>query len=280
MSYIATSTGKHIDFTNITPDQICIEDIARGLSNECRFAGQLESFYSVAQHSVYVSQIVPPEYALEALLHDAAETYIKDIPSPLKVMLPDYKAVEKRIEAVIREKFGLPPVMTVDVHYADLVMLATEKRDFEIDPASHWPMLDSAPPHDDIIIQPLTPPQAYHQFMARFEMLISGKQQKTISYIKPERDSDGYWVHPDIPCLESNQEIEQWCDENNLEHQVVYCCNDIDNFHSLWFSYFEEGDTNISAWEPTKPDGDGWFIAWIAGNEDGPICMWVRPKNL
>ncbi len=80
MSYIATSTGKHIDFVNITPDQICIEDIARGLSNECRFAGQLESFYSVAQHSVYVSQIVPPEYALEALLHDAAEAYIKDIP--------------------------------------------------------------------------------------------------------------------------------------------------------------------------------------------------------
>ena len=80
MSYIATSTEKHIDFVNITPDQICIEDIARGLSNECRFAGQLESFYSVAQHSVYVSQIVPPEYALEALLHDAAEAYIKDIP--------------------------------------------------------------------------------------------------------------------------------------------------------------------------------------------------------
>ena len=68
--------------------------------------------------------------------------------------------------------------MTVDVHYADLVMLATEKRDLEIDPVNHWPILDSAPPHDDIIIQPLTPPQAYHQFMARFEMLISGKQQK------------------------------------------------------------------------------------------------------
>lgn len=280
MSYIATSAGKHIDFTNITPDQICIEDIARGTSNICRFAGQLENFYSVAQHSVYVSQIVPPEYALEALLHDATEAYMGDIASPLKAMLPDYKAVEKHIEAVIRKKFDLPPVMTVDVHYADLVMLATEKRDFEIDPVNHWPMLDSAPSHDDIIIQPLTPPQAYHQFMARFEMLISGKQQKTISYIKPERDPDGYWVHPDVPCLESNQEIEQWCDENNLEHQVVYCQNDIDNFHSLWFSYFEEGDTNVSAWEPTKPDGDGWFIVWIADNEDGPICMWVRPKNL
>ncbi len=230
MSYIATSTEKHIDFVNITPDQICIEDIARGLSNECRFAGQLESFYSMAQHSVYVSQIVPPEYALEALLHDAAEAYIKDIPSPLKAILPDYKVVEKRIEAVICEKFGLP--------------------------------------------------QAYHQFMARFEILISGKQQKTISYIKPERDPDGYWVHPGIPRLESNQEIEQWCDENNLEYLAVFCRDDIDNFHPVWFSYFEEGNTNISAWEPIKPDGDGWFIAWIADNEDGPICMWVSPKNL
>ncbi|HCR3554408.1 TPA: HD family hydrolase [Morganella morganii] len=171
MSYIATSTGKHIDFTNITPDQICIEDIARGTSNICRFAGQLENFYSVAQHSVYVSQIVPPEYALEALLHDATEAYMGDIASPLKAMLPDYKAVEKRIEAVIREKFGLPPVMTVDVHYADLVMLATEMRDFEVDIGNYRPKLDSVPPHDDIIIQPLTPPQAYHQFMARFEML-------------------------------------------------------------------------------------------------------------
>ncbi|MBT0316509.1 HD family hydrolase [Morganella morganii] len=91
---------------------------------------------------------------------------------------------EKRIEAFIREKFGLPPVMTVDVHYADLVMLATEKRDLEIDPDNHWPMLDSVPPHDDIIIQPLTTPQAYHQFMARFEMLImlNTHYQMVLSY--------------------------------------------------------------------------------------------------
>lgn len=171
MSYIATSTGKHIDFVNITPDQICIEDIARGLSNVCRFAGQLENFYSVAQHSVYVSQIVPSDFALEALLHDATEAYMGDVTSPLKAMLPDYKKIEKYFDSAIRLKFGIPPVMPIEVRDADLVMLATEKRDFEIDPRSHWPILNFALPHDDIIIQPLTPPQAYHQFMARFEML-------------------------------------------------------------------------------------------------------------
>ena len=61
--------------------------------------------------------------------------------------------------------------MTIDVHHADLVMLATERRDFEIDPGSNCPMLAAIDLHDDIIIQPLTPPQAYHQFMARFDRL-------------------------------------------------------------------------------------------------------------
>ncbi len=101
MSYISTFTGKHFDFINITMDDICIEDIAQGLSNECRFAGQINQFYSVAQHSVYVSQIVPPEYALEALLHDASEAYCKDLPSPLKALLPDYKVIEKGIQKAI-----------------------------------------------------------------------------------------------------------------------------------------------------------------------------------
>lgn len=174
MSYIATSTGKHIYFVNITPDQICIEDIARGLSNTCRFAGQMENFYSVAQHSVYVSQIVPPEYALEALLHDATEAYMGDITSPLKAMLPDYKAIEKRVDTAIRGRFGLPLVMTMDVHHADLVMLATERRDFEISPGCGFPELSTIDPHDDIIIHTLTPPQAYRQFMARFETLTLG----------------------------------------------------------------------------------------------------------
>uniref|UniRef100_UPI00301D7A58 DNA-directed RNA polymerase subunit alpha C-terminal domain-containing protein n=1 Tax=Morganella morganii TaxID=582 RepID=UPI00301D7A58 len=174
MSYITTITGKHIDFANITPDQFCIKDIAAGLSNTCRFTGQLANFYSVAQHSVYVSQIVPPEYALEALLHDATEAYMGDITSPLKAMLPDYKAIEKCVDAAIRERFCLPPVMTIDVHRADLVMLATERRDFEISPSCGFPELSTIDPHDDIIIHTLTPPQAYRQFMTRFEVLTKG----------------------------------------------------------------------------------------------------------
>ena len=279
MSYITTITGKHIDFANITPDQFCIKDIAAGLSNTCRFTGQLANFYSVAQHSVYVSQIVPPEYALEALLHDATEAYMGDITSPLKAMLPDYKAIEKRVDAAIREKFGLPPVMTIDVHHADLVMLATERRDFEISPGCGFPELAAIDPHDDIIIQPLTPPQAYHQFMARFELLISNRSV-AVSYIKPERDEYGYWSHPDIPYMETPGEVKAWLSENNLEYHYLPIEDDIDCDNPAWAAYFDNGNPNVSAWEPTPPDGDGWIMIWICDSYDGACCAWVRDKKM
>ena len=72
MSFIQTFTGKHFNYLDIQLDAIEIEDIANALSNICRFAGHLPEFYSVGQHSVLTSHLVPQEFALEALLHDAA----------------------------------------------------------------------------------------------------------------------------------------------------------------------------------------------------------------
>ncbi|MBP6083452.1 MAG: hypothetical protein KA732_19550 [Providencia sp.] len=181
MSYISTFTGKHFDFINISADDICINDIAQGLSNECRFAGQISQFYSVAQHSVYVSQLVPHEFALEALLHDATEAYCKDIPSPLKLLLPEYKTVEKRIDAVIRHKWDLPKLISEVVHYTDLVLLATERRDLEVDGDNQWPILEGIPPSDIINVNPLLPIQARAMFIHRFNQL---------SGITPEFDAD------------------------------------------------------------------------------------------
>lgn len=66
-SWILTASGRHIDLLAPCPDEIMIEDIALGLSRECRFSGQTREFYSVAQHSVLVSLIVPEEFALPAL---------------------------------------------------------------------------------------------------------------------------------------------------------------------------------------------------------------------
>ncbi|TDN51124.1 hypothetical protein EC843_104135 [Buttiauxella sp. JUb87] len=95
--------------------------------------GHLPEFYSVAQHSVLCSQLVAPEFAFEALMHDAAEAYCQDIPAPLKTLLPDYQRIETFVDGLIRFKYNLPPKQSAVVKYADLTMLATERRDLDID---------------------------------------------------------------------------------------------------------------------------------------------------
>lgn len=152
MTWILTNSGKHFDFADPRPDQIDILDIAQGLANECRYAGQCRVFYSVAQHSYLASQIVNPRRALEALLHDAAEAYCKDIPRPLKYMLPDYQAIEERVESAIRERFKLPAQMSPEVKRADLILLATERRDLMPADDTPWPILEGIIPLERRII--------------------------------------------------------------------------------------------------------------------------------
>ncbi|EIC83344.1 hypothetical protein [Serratia sp. M24T3] len=168
MTWLQTFTGKHLDYTNPCPHVFDKDSIAQGLSHECRFNGQIPQFYSVAQHSVLVSLLVPKHMAWEALLHDATEAFIKDIPAPLKLLLPDYKRVEDRLDKVIRLKYCLPLSMSAEVKKADLIMLATERRDFDMDDGTVWPVLEGITPAD-FAICPLNPAQARAQFLKRWE---------------------------------------------------------------------------------------------------------------
>ena len=171
MSFIKTFSGKHFYYDRINKDDIVINDIAVSLSNICRFAGHLSHFYSVAQHAVLCSMLVPQEFAFEALMHDATEAYCQDIPAPLKRLLPDYKRMEEKIDAVIREKYGLPQAMSTPVKYADLIMLATERRDLGLDDGSFWPVLEGIPATEMFNVIPLAPGHAYGMFMERFNEL-------------------------------------------------------------------------------------------------------------
>lgn len=146
MSYILTASGKHFHYPHPDPDAITIEDIAQALSRESRFNGHTTDFYSVAQHSITASYLVAPEFSLEALLHDASEAYMKDLPSPLKCLLPDYKLIEGYVDTAIRNKFGLPIAMSAAVKHADLVMLATERRDLMPADDALWPQLEGIEP--------------------------------------------------------------------------------------------------------------------------------------
>lgn len=170
---ILTFTGGfYFDLENPDPERILINDIAQGLSNTCRFAGQCREFYSVAQHSVHVSELVPRWDALAALLHDAQEAYIHDITRPLKQLLPDYRDIEKVLERTIAERFDLCWPLPPSVKDADLVMLATEQRDLMPPHADTWYCLRGIVPRHDPII-PWTPHQARYQFLRRFYELTS-----------------------------------------------------------------------------------------------------------
>lgn len=126
-----TKSGVSFTAAEFNLDHVNLYDIAHGLSFINRFAGQIDRAYNVAQHSVMVSYICkhlgePVEVQLQALLHDATEAYIADIPAPWKHLLPDYAKLEKRIWTVISKAFGSPCEMFGIVTFADKVALAIE----------------------------------------------------------------------------------------------------------------------------------------------------------
>ncbi len=125
--FIETWSGKEVWLPECDPDAICIEDIAHALANVCRFAGHINYFYSVAEHSICVAHILPKEHQLQGLLHDATEAYLCDIPTPFKRMLPQYEELENRLWSVIAKKFGVPEKLSPEVKEADRIMLMTER---------------------------------------------------------------------------------------------------------------------------------------------------------
>lgn len=169
--YILTASGGRFYFLAPGLSDIKIEDIAHALSNICRFGGHVRQFYSVAQHSVFVSNIVAPKHALAGLLHDAAEAYIVDVSSPLKSLLRDYKRIERHIERAVRAHFGIPLVMHKEVKHADRVALATERRDLMPYDSQPWPCLRGVAAWDGSSLIPLAPSAARNQFLACYNKL-------------------------------------------------------------------------------------------------------------
>lgn len=134
--------GVYYDFDRPELHDWKVYEIASALSKICRFTGNTSHFYSVAQHSVYVSRLVPWEYRMEGLMHDAHESVMGDVSSPLKRKLPEYKVLEKAAEASLASQFGLCWPYPEDVKIADLRMLVTEKKAFmPVTPqdGQHWP---------------------------------------------------------------------------------------------------------------------------------------------
>lgn len=129
MNYILTKNGKRFDL--FEPDVCMIDsrDISHSLAHLCRFNGHTREFYSVAQHSCIVADLVPEEHKLAALLHDATEAYIGDMTRPLKKRMDAYQVLENRIWQQICARFDISQQLHACIHNADLIALATERRD-------------------------------------------------------------------------------------------------------------------------------------------------------
>ncbi|MDP1570357.1 MAG: hypothetical protein Q8L86_10160 [Vicinamibacterales bacterium] len=139
--WIQTYTGRQVFPLAPRREDIAIEDIAHALALSNRFTGHTRLAYSVAQHSVHVSQLVPVEDALWGLLHDASEAYLVDVPSPLKRLAPfaGYRACEAHLQRVIYHRFGLCGPQPASVHEADRRMLAAEAQDLLGPLHPDWP---------------------------------------------------------------------------------------------------------------------------------------------
>lgn len=172
--YFQTFNGKRVHPFSPNTDEILIEDVAHSLSQQCRFLGHTRSLYTVAQHSVLVSEMVPRGDALWGLLHDASEAYMGDLPAPIKRdrRMQFYRIAEDHLLACIVQKFGLPPEMPESVKRADKILLATEFRDVTNVDDLEWVIAEcGCEPAESLWITPWAPAVVEHRFLTRFQEL-------------------------------------------------------------------------------------------------------------
>lgn len=164
---LSTYTGKALHLLSPEAAQIDIEDIAHGLAHQCCYNGHTRHFYSVAQHSLIVANLVPPQERLAALLHDAVTAYFGGLARAMQQLLPDFPLIEQRLKAAISERFGFSGADTPAIQRAHLVAQVTEERDLLL-PASRHAVRQTHSVPIPRRIEPLSPEEAKGQFLTLF----------------------------------------------------------------------------------------------------------------
>lgn len=195
--YIWTASGRRFWPLDPWPEDIFIEDIARGLATGCRYSGQIGigtgySFYSVAEHCTIVSLYAERrarelglggcawEWALEGLLHDAAEAYIGDVSRPVKYqrVMRGYRKMEKRLEACIAKRFDVAssPLSAREIKRLDGRILVDEINAFMLLPEHDGDCIEReiekhGPPLGATIAG-LSPAHAEYVYLQRYEEIM------------------------------------------------------------------------------------------------------------
>lgn len=175
---IITYRGHYFSFENVEDNAVSILDIAHGLSNVCRFAGQSPRFYSVAQHSVLVMRILAQHHSvtdrrmlLEGLMHDATEAFMGDMPTPLKRIMPAYMTLETRVHRHIMTKLGVNLEISPIVKLADAQALGLEKRDIMRNTDPWKALMGISVPKTMLIGMAYSPAEAEEEFLDAYKRL-------------------------------------------------------------------------------------------------------------
>jgi hypothetical protein len=183
--WFQTYTGAAFYVLDPRPDDVRLMDIAHHLAMQCRYNGACQRFYSVAEHSVHVSNEVErralaqglvhivAELAMWGLMHDAGEAYVGDMVRPLKRNMPAFRDAESLVMRAICERFGLVPDEPPLVKQVDTVLLATERRDIMGSPPLPWRSTENIEPLD-MRLPCWAPDEAAAHFLARFASIRGG----------------------------------------------------------------------------------------------------------
>ena len=174
-AWIHSFKGNKLHIGDLRPEDLDIEEIAHALSNTCRFGGHCSNFYSVAEHCLIMSNIVSPELALSALLHDAAEYILTDVPKPFKRLMPEFTKYENGIMESVDKRYNVN-TNHPDIKIMDKRMVISEANLLLHDPewAREWPY--PVIPNFDKVLQCYSPRTVESLFLHRFKTLVGSDE--------------------------------------------------------------------------------------------------------
>lgn len=134
---IKTFSGHEFDYNDLHSNTYDINDIAKALSRIPRWLGHSGIFYSVAQHCCWCYDNTQGD-PLQALLHDATEAYVSDLPSPVKKLLLDYQEMEYRLGKIIAKKFDIGFPYSQETKEVDHLALQFEWKALDVMENNPW----------------------------------------------------------------------------------------------------------------------------------------------
>ncbi len=172
--WMQTYTGGAFFLADPHEREVKVADIAHALANTARYNGHTRELYSVAQHAVVISEWLeedgwPLDVCYAGLHHDSAEAYTGDVPSYLKHIVPEFKIVERRVEAAVMDALGFHMADGVGaiIKNYDMIALATECRDILGPNRSEFTWGNMPSPRRGIVLVPWAPKLAENVFLDR-----------------------------------------------------------------------------------------------------------------